>query len=51
MRIAYALNDMPIARGKQTGLRTEKIAIITPDKLLIRRSNRRGLTGEGIEFE
>lgn len=50
-RIANALNDLPIAEGNTSNTVTRNFNIITPNRLLLGRNNRRGLSGEGIDFE
>ena len=51
-RIANALNDLPIAKGNtHSGTVMDEFDIITPNRTLLGRNNRRGMSGEGINFE
>ena len=51
-RIANCLNYLPIAKGNgHSGTVTANFVIITPNRILMGRKNRRGLSGEGIDFE
>ena len=51
-RIANSLNDLPIAKGNaHSGTATRNFDIITPNRLLLGRNNRRGMSGVGIDFE
>ena len=48
----HALNDLPIAKGNtHSGTVTRNFDIITPNRIFLGRNNRRGLSGEGIDFE
>ena len=51
-RIANALNDLPIAKGNtHSGTVTGNVDIIMPNRILLGRNNRRGISGEGIDFK
>ena len=51
-RVAYALNDLPIAKGNtHSGTVMDNFDIITPNRILLGRNKKRGMSGEGIDFE
>ena len=51
-RITDALNDLPKAKGNShSGTVTGNFDNIMPNKILLGRNNRRGMSGEGIHFE
>ena len=50
-QIANALNDLPIAKSNNSNSQTERFDVITLNRLLLGRNNRRGLRGEGIGFK
>ena len=51
-RIANALNDILIAKeNSHSSTVTGNFDIIMPNRILLGRNNRRGMSGEGIDFE
>ena len=50
-RISNVLNDHPIGKSNQTNLSSDTFDIITPNRLILGRNNRRGLSSEGLDFE
>ena len=51
-RIANALNDLPVAKGNtHSGTVMGNFDIIMPNRILLCRNNRKGISGEGIDFE
>ena len=50
-RIANALNDLSIAKGSSTNVNSGSFDVINPNRLLLGRNNRRGLSEDGIDVE
>ena len=50
-KIANTINDLPIAKGDSTNANDVGFEILTPNRIIMGRNNKRGLAGDGINLE